>query len=61
MKIENFMKKFISSILFTPKFQKIINSFFNSYFPITKRKLKKSTNGTNLLITFGKFKSEKLR
>ena len=55
------MKKFISSILFIPKFQKIINSLFNSYFPITNMKLKKSMKGTNLLITFGKFKSEKFK
>ena len=55
------MKKFIRSILLMPKFQKIINSFFNSYFPMTYKKLKKSTNGTSLLITLGKFNSEKFK
>ena len=32
--IESFRKKLINSILFIPKFQKIINSFFISYFVI---------------------------
>ena len=31
---ENFKKKLITSILFTPKFQKIINSLFFSYLPV---------------------------
>ena len=35
LKNENFIKKFMRSILLTPKFQKIINSFLNSYLPIT--------------------------
>ena len=34
-KIEKINKKFMSWILLTPKFQKIINSLFNSYFEIT--------------------------
>ena len=54
------MKKIIRSILLMPKFQKIINSFL-THFPMTYKKLKKSTNGTSLLITLGKFNSEKFR
>ena len=58
---ENLIKKLINSILFIPKFQKIINSFFNSYLAITYKKLKNNTKGISLLIIFGKFNNEKFR
>ena len=58
---ENFVMRLTISILFTPKFQKIINSFLNSYLAITNKKLKNSTNGISLLITFGKLSKEKFK
>ena len=54
------MKKLTSSILFTPKFQKIINSFFNSYLAMINKKLKNKIKGITLVKIFGKFSNEKL-
>ena len=51
----------MNSILLTPKFQKIINSFLISYFAIMYKKLKKSTNGINFVTIFGKLSNEKFR
>ena len=61
IKIENFIKKLINSILLIPKFQKIINSFLTSYFAITYIKLKKSINGINFVTIFGKLSNEKFK
>ena len=52
---KGFLRNFISSILWMPKFQKIINSFLSSYLAITKVKLKKRAKGNILLTILGKF------